>query len=342
MKSIAFFNNKGGVGKTTLACNFAHYLGQNGHKTLVIDLDPQANATQLLLDDDQWYELYKDSSTSSEKTVLKVFENIREGYADDFTKTAKNLNLIPSKRFETEILPGHPSLSSIEDELSSAWRDIMSQTLSGFSTTKWLVELIGQIEGYDYAIIDAGPSLGALNRSMLLSADFFLTPLAPDMFSMYSMENISKWRNNWLRAYQTSVERAIIDKPELKNRFEQHKIASNTIYLGYTIQEYISRKSKDGLIRTTKSYEYFREKIPNRVGELAQEELTDGGHSKFDLGTVPHMFSMVALAQQAHSPIQRLTAGDGLNGAQFSQRDNYIEDLEKIFSKIYERVQGSI
>ena len=58
MYSLAFFNNKGGVGKTTLSCNMAFYFASaKGQRVLVIDCDPQCNATQLLLPDNIWEDL---------------------------------------------------------------------------------------------------------------------------------------------------------------------------------------------------------------------------------------------------------------------------------------------
>ncbi len=61
MKSIAIFNNKGGVGKTTLLCNLAAFLAtERRRKVLVVDADPQCNATQLTFDDEETEELYED------------------------------------------------------------------------------------------------------------------------------------------------------------------------------------------------------------------------------------------------------------------------------------------
>ena len=89
-RTLAFFNNKGGVGKTTLACNFAHFAATVlGQRTLVLDLDPQANATQLLLPEPEWERLYEDVSTSPSETILKVFEHILEG--DSAVSTDANL-----------------------------------------------------------------------------------------------------------------------------------------------------------------------------------------------------------------------------------------------------------
>ncbi|MFW0118316.1 ParA family protein [Rothia sp. P5764] len=342
MKTIAFFNNKGGVGKTTLACNFAHFLASHENKKiLVIDLDPQANATQLLLDEEQWFEIYKEPNKSSDLTVQKVFQNIKKGFSESFDELHKDLQFHRSERFNVDVLAGHPSLSMIEDTLSTAWNEIQSLKLSGFSKTSWLKNLVRHLTNYDFIILDAGPSLGALNRSMLLGVDFFITPLAPDMFSMYSLENIATWMNSWEKQYIRSIDRSIEDGQSTEQDmipfkdYEKEKVK----YVGYTIQEYIARKNKDGSVRTTKSYEYFKDKIPQKITELARvEPNTLDSSTLYNLGTVPHMFSMVALAQQSHAPISNLQSTDGLNGAQFAQRDNYSEQLDKIFNLINARM----
>lgn len=79
IKTIAFFNNKGGVGKTTLACNFASWLSRkHDKKVIVIDCDPQANATQLSLSNEQWDNIYEDINRSDSETLLHVFQHFIE------------------------------------------------------------------------------------------------------------------------------------------------------------------------------------------------------------------------------------------------------------------------
>ena len=76
--AIAFFNNKGGVGKTTLACNFAAYAVAKNIGFLIVDLDPQCNSTQLVLTEEQWGEIYGEVDKSDAKTVLGPLRPIRE------------------------------------------------------------------------------------------------------------------------------------------------------------------------------------------------------------------------------------------------------------------------
>ena len=118
--AIAFFNNKGGVGKTTLACNFAAFAASAGRRVLILDLDPQCNSTQLVLTEDQWAEIYGDVTASDAKTILAPLQPIRSG---DSAVDGTDLPLVASGRFGADVLPGHPSLSIFEDLLGSSWSE---------------------------------------------------------------------------------------------------------------------------------------------------------------------------------------------------------------------------
>lgn len=79
MLSIAMFNNKGGVGKTTLLCNLASYLQKDcGKKVLVVDADPQCNSTTYALDEDSFYDVYYDQNFS-QLAILFHPSNVVEG-----------------------------------------------------------------------------------------------------------------------------------------------------------------------------------------------------------------------------------------------------------------------
>jgi cellulose biosynthesis protein BcsQ len=125
--AIAFFNNKGGVGKTTLACNYASYLAHNRSlRVAVADCDPQSNATQLLLGEQEWEYIYEDAEVAEEKTILRALREIRDGDSS----IVPDFEIHHSTRFDVDVLAGHPSLSIVEDILSTS-----STTLALGSTT---------------------------------------------------------------------------------------------------------------------------------------------------------------------------------------------------------------
>lgn len=332
MKSLCFFNNKGGVGKTTLACNMASHLANDlGYEVLVVDLDPQCNATQLLLHEEQWEKLYGNKRESQRKTVLKVLRNIRAG---DSTIDVE-LEVVRSSRFGVDVLPGHPSLSTVEDRLSSSWVDFQAGDLGGARRSAWLSELVRAAD-YDLLIFDVGPSLGALNRTVLLGSDTFVTPMAADLFSLYALDNISDWIAAWRRDY----ERGFVSLVE-RNEFDPQdydltpKPSVDNAFAGYTVQQYVT-KTMAGGYRGVNAYDRYKRQIPERAEALTA--LRYRAAEEPNLGVVPNMFSMVPLAQAAHAPIWDLTPSDGLRGAQISQQARYSGALEEIARRLMQNI----
>lgn len=330
MKSIAFFNNKGGVGKTTLACNAASYLADvHGQRVVVVDCDPQANATQLLLSDDTWESIYEDRQMSLERTVLKCLSHVRAGDSTLDTGYA----LTNSPRFLVDVLPGHPSLSAVEDIFSSSWVEFQAGNLGGARRSLWARSLVTSLtDRADIVIFDLGPSLGALNRSVLLGADYFLTPVAADLFSLYALENIGDWMRSWIEEYHESIPKVVRMNGEVTEKYKiPQSVTLSEGYLGYTVQQYIA-KSTAGRIRNVAAYDRYRAQIPDRAANL--KGLQARTAAKLDLGVVPNMFSMVPLAQTVHAPIARLKSSDGVRGAQTKQQERYAVQLGVIFDSV--------
>ena len=80
MKTIVFFNNKGGVGKTTLVYHFTYMLAELGYKSLAIDLDPQANLTSMFLSDSRLQEIY--DNENYRPTILESIKPLNRGISD--------------------------------------------------------------------------------------------------------------------------------------------------------------------------------------------------------------------------------------------------------------------
>jgi cellulose biosynthesis protein BcsQ len=332
--AIAFFNNKGGVGKTTLACNFAAYAASQDRQVLIVDLDPQCNSTQLVLAEQQWGNIYGNVEKSDAKTVLGPLRPIRAG--DSSVDTA-NLPLVRSERFAADVLPGHPSLSILEDLLGASWSEFGGGSPGGARRTGWLRALRETVDNdYDVLVVDASPSLGAINRSALIGSDYFVTPMAADLFSLYALDNIATWFHRWLEGYDRARQAA---SEELATTGHAALLPLDLPvrlgFVGYTVQQYVSRAS-GGEIRRVQAYDQHRDEIPARAQRLVELSLYDG--KSIELGTVPNMFSMIPLAQAVHAPIMSLTTADGLRGAQVSQQQRYAEQLDAIFRQILGRL----
>lgn len=326
--SIAFFNNKGGVGKTTLACNFAAYLAAHGYSVTVADCDPQSNATQLLLQDAVWESIYENRQDSERRTLLRALRHIRAGDSNVDT----DLELHESSRFGVTVLAGHPSLSVVEDRLSQSWAEFGQRYVGtgGARRSLWMRHLVSSLTA-DVVIFDLGPSLGALNRSVLMGSDFFVTPVAPDLFSLYALENIGDWLERWNNEYKDNESRLEVTAEQ---RSEYKILPTLPVahgWAGYSIQQYVA-KTTAGQIRGVQAYDRYKQEIPGRAAKL--KEFEAASMVSRELGVVPNMFSMIPMAQTAHAPIADLTPVDGVRGAQVTQQKRYIAQLTTMFDRL--------
>lgn len=150
---ISVTNQKGGVGKTTSSVNIAYYLSKKGYNTLLVDFDPQGNATSGLGIDKQELQ-----ATMSE-VILETAQ-----LADVIVPTThKNLSIAPTTSY----------LANTEVELAQADRR--------FSRLK---NAIDSVSGYDYIIIDSPPSLSLLTVNGLIAARYVLLPVQAEFYAL--------------------------------------------------------------------------------------------------------------------------------------------------------------
>lgn len=344
MKTICFFNNKGGVGKTTTCANLAAHLARD-HRVLVLDLDPQSNITNYILGREESEELilpyYDDVVEKNYDTIIDAFEEIDETHG-----IKKALTPISGNRFNVSIIPGNPLLSNYEDLLSKRWNDINDpdDSVLGLKVTNWVTGILNyQEENFDYAIIDLGPSLGAINRCALLAADYFVTPMTCDIYSLVALKNISAWLDKWSSYYLENLQRIAQEK---KGRWAS--ISSGLAqdinilkgYIGYTIQSYIAKKKADGKRRTTASFQRiidgFAPEISKHLLKYAPgEKITP---AKLKLGEVSHMYGILPLSQYVNAPIMDLDSNDGMIGSHYTQATKYISEYDAILKRILKNI----
>lgn len=330
------FNNKGGVGKTTLTCNLAAYFSMKKmQRVLVVDCDPQCNATQLIMGEVFATEFYWNSDYEPPITTIR---DILSPIEDGDSEISRDIRpILGSKnRFNVDLIPGHPGFSIVEDRLGAAWHELLGGDIGGIRKNNWNTDFCAQVTGrYDLVFFDLGPSLGSINRSVLIGCDQFVTPMGADIFSILGVKNIANWIGHWSDLYENSIR---LSEQRNPGRLGNYNINSSPSvlngYLGYTMQQYIT-KSKQGIRRPTKAYEQIINSVPGIIGESLGGLF--GANISLDtakLGDIPHLYSLIPLAQSVASPILDLKSSDGLVGAQYKQREEY----EKIISGIAENL----
>jgi len=334
MKSIAVFNNKGGVGKTTFLCNLGACLRiLKDKKIVVIDADPQANATTYVLNETKIFDIY--SKVSLQGTLNDIFKELRRtGYYH-----TKELPIIKSDRFEFDLIPGDPSISLFEDFLSKDWFDSINGEARALRTTLIFKDLNSKLEelGYDYALYDVGPSLGAINRSVLIAADYFILPMASDIFSLRAIDNIKASLKNWGESFQKGLSQYQLNEGEAF-KINDGEVEFNLSFLGYITQQYLT-KTRDGKKVAVNAYEKIIKQIPSAIIANLAPENSLLNNTEFKLGEIPNLHSLVPMSQSANAPIFKLTADDGVVGAHFSKVKEYGAAIDLITDRILNNIK---
>lgn len=335
MISIAIFNNKGGVGKTTLICNLASYLKLEGDKrVLVIDADPQCNASIYVTKDDDLEKIYSNIKT---RTIYDIIKPLQRG--SDYIE-ASNIPIITNQSFGFDIILGDTRLSLAEDFLSSDWIDGQSGSPRGLKTTFLFKDLLQKLEdSYDYIFFDVGPSLGAINRSVLLSCDFFIIPMSSDIFSLKAIDNISESLDKWKRLVDDGLSK-------YQNEFdgEPYTIGGNNIsvnlkFLGYIYQQYVTKTNKDGVKRPVKAFDSIIKRMGKTLSSKLEKFYTPSlDEGRLLIGEIPTLNSLIPLSQIAHKPIFNLSGSDGVVGAHFSK----VREYECVIKSISENIRKNL
>lgn len=334
MKSIAVFNNKGGVGKTTLLCNLASYLKiKKDKRVLVIDADPQCNATIYVTPSGKLEEFYSNSKT---ETIFNIIKPLQRG--NDYL-SMDELPILAGDAFRFDIVLGDPKMAILEDFLSKDWIDGKNGEPRGLKTTFVLIDFLRKVKDrYDFVFFDVGPSLGAINRCVLLACDFFLMPMSSDIFSLKAVDNISESLKEWKRLINKGLETYTENSGGEKYIVDGEDVTINLAFLGYIYQQYTA-KTKNGEKRPVNAYE----NIIKRMNSTVSKKLAGFFEGKLNeiqlkLGEIPTLNSLIPLSQTAHKPIFELTGRDGVVGAHFSK----VREYEQVISHLEENIQNNL
>lgn len=301
MRTIAFFNNKGGVGKTSLVYHLAWMFADRGVPVLAVDLDPQANLTAMFLNEDRLEEIWPEAEEHP-ATVYGAVRPILRGIGDIAAPAVERITP------ELGLLPGDLGLSGFEEKLSTAWPNCHNSDEAAFRIMTAFHRLMKEMAGEwaELVLIDVGPNLGAINRSALIASDHVCLPLAPDLYSLQGLRNLGpaliRWRATWADLQGKAPKD--ISLP-----------AGSMLPAGYVVMQHGMRDS-----RPVKAYQRWMDKIPPVyrtavLGEIAGGIVPRVAEDPNCLAQLKHYRSLMPLAMEAHKPMFYLKPADGAIGA---------------------------
>ena len=321
---LTFFNNKGGVGKTSLVYHLSWMFAEMGRKVVAVDLDAQANLTAAFLDEDEIDDLWERQTGPT--TIYRAIEPLTQvGDLQEpvLKNVARNLHVVP----------GDVSLAGFEELLSTMWPESMGdnnlyrpfRVLTAF----WQVaQLAAARVQADIILVDVGPNLGAINRSALIASDFVAIPLGADLFSLQGLRNLGPTLRSWRSLWKKRVDNWQSPSFDLP--------VGRMMPLGYIVQQHGVRLS-----RPVKAYDKWVNRMPGIYHQSVLDENSSAMSPSEDphcLATLKHYRSLIPMGQEARKPIFSLTPADGAIGNHAQAVVDARNDFKRLAQALIDRM----
>ena len=340
---LTFFNNKGGVGKTSLVYHLSWMFADLGMRVLAVDMDPQANLSSAFLTEDDFESLFKSDGAAPPGTIHKALRPLIEGYGDVQLPALYHASQ-PHQILQPDLpmgdgagetlwlIPGDLLLSTFEDHLSETWPKCSNGDIRAFRVTSafWRVmQMAAAKVSADVILVDVGPNLGAINRAVLIASDYVVIPLAPDLFSLQGLQNLGprlrSWRQDWQEKLLKYPLGGDLSLPP-----------AHTQPAGYIVQQHAVR-----LDRPVKAYARWMDRIPDEyrqsVLNSASEPSVRVANDPHCLATLKNYRSLMPLAQEARKPMFHLKAADGAMGSHATAALDVYKDYKQLAMQIAAR-----
>ena len=333
MTIIGFFNNKNGIGKTSLVYHLSWMFAELGHSVVAVDLDPQVNLSAMFMDESSLQKIWDGGNTiyAGLKPLMKGIGDIETPQTCNYGSHDANLALIV----------GDMQLSSANDELSTQWlhcsssrKDLAERAFRIESAFFRIIQNVCETQDAKYALVDVGPNLDAINRAALLACDYIITPLSPDLFSwqgLRNMDSLTTWRKDWEK-HKAHYDETVKD---------EHSVVSlpngDLKMLGYVPMRFTIHAAKP-----VKSYQKWLSRMPKAFAELQKSEAPKTmEEDPYFLGMLKDYHTLMPMAQEHKKPMFDLTPADGAFGANYTHAQTCRENFEELAKKIINKIDNA-
>jgi cellulose biosynthesis protein BcsQ len=235
-KFISVFNNKGGVGKTTLTWNLADALAEKGKRVLLIDFDPQCNLSIAMLGAEPFKGMVATAGGSGQ-----TIRSFLQGYLQNTGPGPIVVHVGPHTHKNVKLVAGDFWLNVYSDSISVGADLLTGNGIAKFTALRVLEQKLSEKgEIFDYVMVDLPPSFGGLVRSSLYSSDYLIIPCTSDTFSEYCISLIGQMLPQFISDWDNGV-----------SRFKQNNYASKEYdaygkpqYAGWIFNGYDTRSKK--------------------------------------------------------------------------------------------------
>lgn len=353
---ISLFNHKGGVSKTTTTFNLGWTLANKGIKTLIVDADPQCNLTAYVLRLQKKQSIdafYKD--VDNDNLYSKLHPII----------TGKTLNIDAIRPADTlndklKLVAGHLSMSDFDIQVTGG----LLSAEGGF--LQFMAQFVGALNAVirktakqnqcQLILVDMSPSSGAMNRSILMSSDYFLIPTSPDFFSYQAIQSLGDMFINWNDSFEKfrnpSLSNALPStSPKMLGIISQkyRPYTPRTKELKERIPFVGDKKYEERKKGIAKAYKSWIDKIQKASNDQLAEKLKNHNmvvdkesfvqHIKdeapYNLISIGDFNSLIALSQEYGKPVFELTDEEIKHTGKTLQE---MKDNQQLFKVSFDRL----
>jgi chromosome partitioning protein len=331
-KIISIFNNKGGVGKTTILWNLADAMAQKGKRVLMVDFDPQCNLSLAALGTDTFTKTLPTQNIPYGTTIRAYLQRFLQNTGGFDFCSHKG----PYTHQNVEIVAGDFWLNVYSESLS-----VGSDLLTGTGIAKYVVlrdmiEFANEknekegIKPYDYALVDLPPSFGGLVRAALYSSDYFIVPCTSDTFSAYCVGLIGEILPGFFQDWESGFKRF-----KLANRFlDKYDKLGSPKFAGWIFNGFDTRKNE--FVKADQvHYDKISDSVKNDLVEKLNPHVCQELPKDYLIGRIEDMNVLVQNSIWQNVPISNLHKFSPIKSLQGS--GSWSSSQSELISKLRDR-----